>query len=64
MVVAPADTPVTTPDDEFTEPTAGVLLLQVPPVPAELDSVIWLAMITVLAPEMVPALAAAFTVTT
>ena len=63
MVEVPAATPVTTPVAAFTDATAGLLLLQVPPPVPLLVKVVDKPAHTDAAPLMVPALASAFTVT-
>lgn len=61
MVALPVATPVTTPVAEFTVAAAGLLLLQVPPVPLVVNGVDKPAH-TVDAPLTVPAFATALTV--
>ena len=62
MVADPAATPVTTPVPELTVATAVLLLLQVPPLLPLLVNVVVEPTQTVVAPLIVPAFAAAFTV--
>lgn len=61
MVVVPAVMPVTTPDASI-EPTAGALLLQVPPLTV-LVRVTVRPVHTLVEPDMVPAVGEGFTVT-
>ncbi len=61
MVALPAATAVTTPDAEFTDAAAGLLLLQVPPVPV-LVNVVDKPAHTVAAPLTTPAFGSALTV--
>ena len=63
MIVAlPAPFPVTTPDEAFTDATAGLLLLQVPPLAPLLAKVVDRPAHTVDAPEITPAFGNGLTV--
>ena len=65
IVAVPALTPVTKPELLFTVATPVLLLLHVPPgVPVVLDNCVVLPLQTVVVPVIVPAIGAAFTVTT
>ena len=63
MVALPAATPVTTPVAAFTVAAAVLLLLHAPPAIPLLAKVVDRPAHTVAAPDTVPALAIAFTVT-